>query len=248
MGTTDSKNSISVYSKKVKRAFLFGLDNAWKNKSIPQEQLVLVEKALEDFSSGKKFEAFDIAVNLLRKIPTSQKKILEIGCSSGYYNQVFDIAGLNLKYEGCDYSAEFIKLAREIYPNVKFKVCNAKKLDYKERNFDITMLGGVLLHIKNWQEAIKEAARVSKRYIFIHRSPIVHLEKTLFLLKKAYGVKMFEVILSEGELLDELRKNDFGVIAVKTYNPTDLKFTSDRVYMKSYLAERVTTKLSPKPK
>lgn len=211
-------------------------------------QLALVKQALSDQVGGKKFELFEVINGLIKIIYNKKYSVLEIGCSSGYHNEVFKIAGLDLEYEGCDYSKEFIKLAKKMYPKIKFKICDARKLTYGNKSFDIALLDGVLLHIKNWKNALSEACRVSKKYLLIHRQPILHSNKTIYLLKKGYGIKMFEVQINEEELVNELRKNAFAVIAVKSYDPTLVKGLKEPAYIKSYLTERVTTKLSPNPK
>lgn len=228
-------SKISEHLKKINKFSASLYKNTWKSGQIPKQQLLLVDKAISDFKSGNGFELFDVLVRLIRnKIPLGSS-ILEIGCSSGYHNEVFDIAGLQLKYQGCDYSNEFIKMAKNKYSNINFKVCDAQKLNYKDKEFETTMLGGVLLHVKNWKKAIKEACRVSNKYLLIHRNPTLHIDKTTFMLKNGYGLKMFEIFFNESELFEEIYKNGFLIASVSVYGKSEIEGFDEPIFIKSYL-------------
>ena len=178
-------------------------------------------------------------VDLLKKIDTANKKILEIGCSSGYYSEVFNKADFNFIYEGCDYSEEFIKLAKERYPSINFKVGDATNLDYKDNQFDIVIFGCCILHIIDYQTAIKEAARVAKNYIIFHRTPIIHRKKTTYTTKTAYGTKMIEIFFNEEELLNLLSKSNLAVLNINTHSSFIVDDLDETVFMKSYLCKKI---------
>lgn len=218
--------------------FDFGnFTNTWKDKNLPITQYdLVVKKELKRLRENKIIEPpFSVAVDLIKKIKLKNPSILEIGCSSGYYNEVFKLSGLEVQYEGCDYSEEFIKLAKNLYPKINFKVSDALNLDYADKSFDVVFSSSVILHIKDYKQAIKEAIRVSKNYIIFHRSPIIHLNNTIYTIKKGYGIDMMEVFLNEEEFIDILNNNGVKILSINTHGQFSVDGLNEPVFMKSYL-------------
>lgn len=211
--------------------------NTWKDENLPATQYdLVVKKELGRLKENKIIEPpFSVAVDFIKKTKLESPSILEIGCSSGYYNEVFKFAGLKVKYEGCDYSEEFIKLAKNLYPKVNFKVSDALNLSYADKSFDISFSSSVILHIKDYKQAIKEAIRVSKNYIIFHRSPIIHLNNTIYTIKKGYGIDMMEVILNEEEFINIINDNGAEILAINTHGQFPVDGLDEPVFMKSYL-------------
>lgn len=212
----------------------------WKNELIPERQWVIVKEELKQFKkTGIGTRAYQAAIDMIKTSGLKSPSVLEVGCSSGYYSEVFKIAGLSIKYTGCDYSNSFIEMAKEKYPSTKFIVSDATKLSFESRSFDIVLLGGVLVHIKDWEKAIKEATRVSKGTIILHRMPIINIASTHFYRKKGYGIDVMEIAFNEEELFNVLRNMGLGVIGVKSY---DLRLTKDldeEVRDKTYLVQKM---------
>ena len=211
-------------------------NNAWKSQSIPKEQIELTKKQLPDFHNVAPMKA---AVDLLKKIKLDEKKLLEIGCSSGYYSEVFKRAELNIKYEGCDYSESFVSLAKKSYPNINFKVCDATSLKYNNEQFDIVISGCCILHIIDYQKAIAEAVRVSSKYVIFHRTPTLHNNKTTYLTKTGYGVEMLEIFFNENELIDLFNKNNLTIKHINTHAQLNVDGINEPILMKSYLCEKI---------
>jgi SAM-dependent methyltransferase len=151
------------------------LRGAWLSQEVPARQRHLVEDQLAGFRRGARVDVFDVMVKALRDLPetTEGMSVLEIGCSSGYYAEVLRIAGIDLTYTGCDYSAAFVSLAREKYPHLRFDVEDATVLRYADSAFDIVVSGSCLLHIPEYAQAVAETARVARRYAIFHRTPVV---------------------------------------------------------------------------
>jgi len=190
------------------------LIDAWKSKKIPQLQRKLVDAQLKKYACGDKVEVFDVLVNAVESCLSgvSAKSLLEIGCSSGYYSEVFVIAGLDVNYVGCDYSEEFIHLALDRYSGIKFDVQDATALDYQDASFDIVVSGCCLLHIPNYLTAILEAIRVSRDYVILHRTPILSKINTTYYKKIAYGVESIEIHFNEKEIIEFCLSNGLMLI------------------------------------
>lgn len=190
-------------------------ENAWKNPTLPQKQLRITQKELPRYEQTVPFQAL---ISLMKKIqPSANTSVLEIGCSTGYYSEVLSKADFQMQYQGCDYSEEFIKTARAIYPMIIFKVEDATRLNYADNEFDIAISGCCLLHIIDYSLAIAEAARVAKNCVIFHRTPVIHKRSTIYCKKLGYDIEMLEIIFNEEELLDLFTKNHLAVIGVNTH-------------------------------
>lgn len=208
----------------------------WKNNDIPKRQLQL---NLEELKNYKKIPPMAAAVGLVKTIAVKRPKLLEIGCSSGYYNEVFKMVGLDVVYQGCDYSRAFIKLAKQRYPGITFRVCDATRLQYRDAEFDIAFSSGCLLHIINYQDAIKEAARVSKKYVIFHRTPILHFSPTAFTKKLGYGLEMLEILFNEDKLIELFAGNGLTIQKINTHGKFPVVGIDEPIFMKSYLCRKM---------
>ena len=208
-------------------------NDAWKNETLPRSQAKLTQKQL--IANYQDVAPMNALVDIMKKIPLNNPSLLEIGCSSGYYSEVFEKAGMKLTYSGCDYSKPFIDAARARYPKLDFKVSDATSLDYTEKEFDIVISGCCILHIVDYKKAIQEAARVSRGFVIFHRTPVVARRATTYAIKKGYGVEMLEIFFNEDELFEEFRKNNLSVEATNTHATFEVDLLGEPVLMKSYL-------------
>jgi 2-polyprenyl-3-methyl-5-hydroxy-6-metoxy-1,4-benzoquinol methylase len=217
------------------------LSDSWKDPSIPQKQYESCTKnELEDYAKGLSIEPFDVLVNILKDtVPNlHEKSILEVGCSSGYYSEVLRMKGISAKYHGCDYSESFVNFAKELFPTVDFQAQDACGLTYQDRLFDIVISGGCLLHIIDYEKAIQETARVAKKYVVFHRTPVVHAMETSYYMKTAYDVEMFEIHFNDRELLRLFRNSGLRVVDIITFHTSFDESTQDFCAYKTYLCEK----------
>ena len=194
------------------------LRNSWQDDALPLRQRELVDQQLRRYRSGASIDVFDVFVDALRALPdlADGMSLLEVGCSSGFYSEVVEIAGLPIKYSGCDYSNAFIRLAKEKHPAVDFTVEDATALQYTDRSFDIVVSGCCLLHIPEYAKGVTETARVARRYAIFHRTPVVWGQPEQWYRKQAYGVETVEIHFNEPEFLILLDKSGLELIATYT--------------------------------
>jgi SAM-dependent methyltransferase len=145
---------------------------------------------------------FKVAANAVAATGLTNPRLLEVGCGSGYYSDVFAalLAG-GVGYTGVDYSNAMIARARARSPSIAFEVADATRLPYADSAFDIVFNGVSLMHIIDYQAAIQEAARVAASYCIFHTVPVFHDYQTTFLRKYAYGAPVVEVVFSKQELM-----------------------------------------------
>jgi SAM-dependent methyltransferase len=145
---------------------------------------------------------FKVAAEAIATTGIAHPKVLEVGCGSGYYSEVLaTLLSDGVQYTGIDYSDAMIARARAHYPSTVFEVADATKLPYADGTFDIVFNGVSLMHIVDYQGAIRDAARVAARYCIFHTVPVFDDYRTTFLTKYAYGAPVVEIIFGKQELM-----------------------------------------------
>jgi SAM-dependent methyltransferase len=157
-----------------------------------------------------------VAAEAIAATGITNPRLLDVGCGSGYYSGVMaTLLPGGVRYTGIDYSEAMIARARAQYPSTAFEVADATKLPYADDAFDIVFNGVSLMHIIDYQAAIREAARVAARFCVFHSVPVFHDYRTTFLSKYAYGAPVAEVVFSKPELMSLCR--DAGLVLVREW-------------------------------
>jgi ubiquinone/menaquinone biosynthesis C-methylase UbiE len=92
-------------------------------------------------------------IDLIKKYKKSKgKDLLDIACGTGshlfYFKNKFNV-------EGVDLSKDFIKIAKEKNPDIKFSIQDMQKLDTNKRYDIITLLFSSIAYLKNGKEIEK---------------------------------------------------------------------------------------------
>lgn len=177
------------------------LVNGWKDTSIPTKQRKLTESELHQMYQGAVVGHWRTLADAVRFTGSEMGNIIEIGCSTGYLYEVLKhLLGHPINYEGIDYSEAMIRKAQRCYPKVPFRVGDATALPLTDNSCDILLSGCVLLHVPDYRVTISESARVSRRWVIFHKTPVTDTT-TSFFTKKAYGIPCIEVHVNEREFL-----------------------------------------------
>lgn len=149
---------------------------------------------------------FKIAAESIAATAIAHPRVLEVGCGSGYYSEVLaTLLRGGVQYTGIDYSDAMIARARAHYPATAFETGDATRLPYADGAFDIVFNGVSLMHIVEYQAAVREAARVATHYCIFHTVPVFDDHQTTFLRKYAYGAPVVEIIFGKAELMSLCR-------------------------------------------
>lgn len=212
-----SSNYVSLSKKEADEEFI-RLRDAWQAEELPRRQGELVDKRILAYRRGESVDVFEVMIRAFRALPSDVcgMSVLEVGCSSGFYSEVLDIAGMGVVYSGCDYSDAFIALARQKYPALRFDVQDATAMNYGHNAFDVVISGCCLLHILEYQAAIAETARVARQYAIFHRTPVVLGQPNKYYRKLAYGVETVEIHFNEPQFLELLASCSLELIATYT--------------------------------
>jgi SAM-dependent methyltransferase len=158
---------------------------------------------IEDARAGEPRIDLRVAAEAVMTTGIATPNLLDVGCGSGYYSEIFAIlVPGGVRYTGTDYSEAMIDRARAHYPAGAFGVADATRLPYHDRAFDIVFNGVSLMHIVDYAAAIREAARVASRFCIFHSVPMFDGDQpTTFLQKFAYGAPVVEAVFGRQELL-----------------------------------------------
>jgi len=106
--------------------------------------------------------------NLLNLIASKKVDlILDVGCGEGFTLNRLKEHGIGKRLEGVEHSTDAISLGKKIYPEIKIKQGDIYKLPYENNSFDLVLCTEVLEHLEEPEKALKELARVSKKYLVI---------------------------------------------------------------------------------
>lgn len=106
-------------------------------------------------------------LGVIQKIIKPTDTILDAGCGYGRLAPIFD------QYLGIDFSPDFIKEAKKLFPGKKFEIQDLRKLPYKNKSFDIGLLVSVKhmiignLGLETWEIMEKELKRVCKKILVL---------------------------------------------------------------------------------
>ncbi len=134
------------------------------------------------FKIQQKMNDYKVIANEFKDhLNSKNKKILEIGCSTGNIaREIIDMD--NNSYYGVDISKEYIEVANKSTIKGKFFQMDARELDFSNESFDIVMLSSVLHHIDDdtGKNCFKEIHRVLKKDgVVIISEPIVNYKSLI---------------------------------------------------------------------
>jgi ubiquinone/menaquinone biosynthesis C-methylase UbiE len=90
--------------------------------------------------------------------------VLEIGCGNGNGSKLIKKYFSPKNIVGIDLDEKMVKIAlkRNLDTGISYRVMDATKLDFKDGYFDAVFDFGIIHHIPNWKDSLKEIKRVLK--------------------------------------------------------------------------------------
>lgn len=124
------------------------------------------ENAIRYYSSHRNSvaETYESEKFFLSRIIEPGYSILDIGCATGGFVNVFREFEPTVSYTGVDISADMIRQARILHPGNRFEVADGNNLPFENDRFDIVFSSGALHMAPNWREILAEGWRVANRY------------------------------------------------------------------------------------
>lgn len=199
------------------------MNDAWTLADVGRLQEDAYRPLLDGMRAGSPRIDLAVAAEAVHATGLSKPTLLDVGCASGYYADVFNhLLETAPHYSGVDRSPALIDLAKTLRPERSFQVADATALPFPDASVDIVFNGVALMHIVDYEAAIAESRRVARRFCIFHTVPLTARRPTTFLHKRAYGHQVAEVILNEGELRLLLTRHGLAVCGVWDSVPYDL--------------------------
>lgn len=123
-------------------------------------------------------------INLVRKNPQENKKILDIGCGPGRDAEFF--SDRKFSVYGIDLVNDFISLAQRRVPKGFFFIRDMRKTDFDKNYFDGIWNCTALMHLPEPQEAMEEQNRILKKNGILYLS-VLNKPKDSVLTGEKYG-------------------------------------------------------------
>jgi len=200
-------------------------DEAWRHDDVTRWQDTAYARILDEARQGRVRIDLAVAAEAVRAAGVESPSLLEIGCGSGYYAEVFRmLLGRQFGYTGLDSSPTMVARARCARPHATFVIGDATALPFNNASFDVAFNGASLMHILAYPKAVAESRRVARRACIFHTVPLLTDRPTAYLRKKAYGRTVAEVIFNRDELFALFAAS--GLIVRREWDsiPYDLAF------------------------
>ena len=166
-----------------------------------------------------------IEAKRLRKLSSLSKNkyVLEIGCGNGIGTKLIMKYFAPQKVYATDLDKRMIELAikKNTNPNIHFEIGDASNLQYENNQFDAIFDFGIIHHIPNWKDCLKELKRVLK---FGGELIIEDLSIETFntfsgkILKKLFK-HPYDKMYNINEFIDYLKYLGFQIFKYKIYHP-----------------------------
>ena len=131
-----------------------------KTKNIYHQRGVYGDKEKIDSASNR----LDGMLLMVNSLPRKPKRILDVGCGTGYFAHLMKQKYTESTVIGIDISKMALKLGRNQYPEVTFIRADAeKKLPFPSNYFDLVISGEHIEHLVDVDSYLEEINRVTKK-------------------------------------------------------------------------------------
>jgi len=154
------------------------------------------------------------------------KIILEIGCGNGTGTKLIKKYFFPKEIQAIDLDYRMVDLAKKKCndSSISFQVASATKLPYKNSQFDAVIEFGIIHHIPNWRDCLKELKRVIKPGGELIMEDLSSDTWNTFLGKwyKKVLDHPYKQMYMQQEFLEHLKKLGFTIQHQETRNPLGL--------------------------
>lgn len=197
-------------------------ESSWQDQGIPQKQYEIAKKELADLRAGNPNIVWkNISEAINENIPDEINSIVDIGCASGYFYEVFgSLLSKKYNYSGYDYSSAMIKLAKENYPDVQFNIADVTKLPFDDKSHEFVFSNAVLEHVPEWKKGLLELCRVAGKYLVLSKMPGTNNNIFYTEQKEIYGgIPVFFNKFNKEEIIEIVLDQGFQLIHDRKTNP-----------------------------
>lgn len=164
-----------------------------------------------------------IEIKRIRRLSnlSPNKTVLEIGCGTGNGSKLIKKYFQSKRIYATDLDKRMVDIAKKKNndDSISFEVQNATKLKYKNNHFDAIFDLGVIHHIPNWEDCLKELKRVlkPKGQLIIEDLSIETFSTPFGKLMKKVLDHPYNSMHKEEEFVEFLKKIGFKIVVHKRY-------------------------------
>lgn len=198
------------------------ISDGYAHPDIAGKQRVIVDRQLEEMYAGNAPAHFAIVGKImqdLRALHPGAITLLDAGCSSAYYSEIIEyyVPGWT-QYTGLDYNPGMVEMANTYYPELSVMLADIQRLEFFNRDFDMVLSSGTLVHVKDWHSALSGLMAATKQWLLLHRT-WVYFDGSAGQCASsshAYGYEVWDHHLDEQEIIDLVESGGFHLI--RNYN------------------------------
>lgn len=154
---------------------------------------------------------------------TNIDRALEIGCSRGYGTKIIKKHFNPKNIIAIDLDEKMIKIAqkRNKDATVSFKAMDASQLDFPDNHFDAIFDFGIIHHIPNWRDCLKELKRVLKPNgeVILEEASIESFSKDIGIFWRKTLDHPYQQMFTANEFTGFMTEIGFQIENYKTLNP-----------------------------
>lgn len=204
--------------------------SSWHSLSIPEKQGRQARIDLDNWLAGTPHVAFDALREIVRMLPESKLRFLEIGSGSGYHSDIIPRLRHNWTYTGVELSQAMIDYAQKHWLATYIQG-DAQNLPFDDAAFDIVMPSAVIQHVPDWRKAVSEACRVSSRFVILHRVHCTALPTCEFV-NNGYGEPLPTRENNQGELIEYCRSLGLDLVGETYWGRTPERWQGSFLFTK----------------
>jgi ubiquinone/menaquinone biosynthesis C-methylase UbiE len=171
-------------------------------------------------------ERYELRILLSMRLKKNFQSVLEIGCGNGNGTKLINKYFAPDNITAVDLDGKMIKIAqkRNKDSTVIFKIMDASNLDLPDNQFDAIFDFGIIHHIPDWRECLKELKRVLKPdgELLIEDLSLDSFTKDIGRLWKLLSDHPYESMYTAKEFKEYLNEIGFNIINYKESNPLKL--------------------------
>lgn len=136
----------------------------------PSKDLTFWENFGRGTGEGRMYQMGDNVVRsfiLEKMVSLGVKTLLDVGCGSGPIYEIIKQKELPIEYTGADYAESFIENNTTQFPEGKWFHDDARHSRFADGAFDCVLFLHSLDSIRDWDAAVREASRITKKYVVI---------------------------------------------------------------------------------
>ncbi len=168
-------------------------------------------------------ENYEIRILRDMAAASGHPRVLEIGCGNGTGTKLIKKYYCPQAIIGVDLDEAMISIAarRNSDPSIAYKVMNASKLEFPDGYFDAIFDFGIIHHIPNWRDALREMRRVLKPggELILEDLSIASFSEGIGLLWRRLSDHPYESMYTPMEFTEFLTEIGFAVLKYREANP-----------------------------